>query len=224
MDTWWIDKHARVLATLHCFFMLREQEWNWSEENVCIFWLYCETQVRLTPLLIERFCNVLVKPEPLEWYAMVRTNGVNQSELETEIYTTSFKRGTKHTASAKRGRSAGKHATHAKGGKRFCSWLVERKQTACCPGLSRATSQSCCCVSFRKMKTKKPRCLLKRKQEKRMKSMCVRWKEFQLCAAGTWHATAFFTLRSYNSRSDWLIGRVVFLREVNAVTKYHLFW
>lgn len=31
----------------------------------------------------------------------------------------------------------------------------------------------------------------------------------------------FFTLRSYNSRSDWLIGRVVFLREVNAVMKYH---
>ena len=32
----------------------------------------------------------MVKPEPLEWYAMVRTtntdNSVNQSELETEIY------------------------------------------------------------------------------------------------------------------------------------------
>ena len=155
-----------------------------------------------------------------QWYAQTAWTNQNSKQKYIQLASSAGK----HTASAKRGRSAGKHATHAKGGKRFCSWLVERKQTACCPGLSRATSQSCCCVSFRKMKTKKPRCLLKRKQEKRMKSMCVRWKEFQLCAAGTWHATAFFTLRSYNSRSDWLIGRVVFLREVNAVTKYHLFW
>ena len=79
--------------TASCFFMLREQELNWSEENVCIFWLYCETQVRLTPLLIERFCNVVVKPKPLEWYAQQTqiTAWTNQNSKQKN--TTSVKRG-----------------------------------------------------------------------------------------------------------------------------------
>ena len=32
-----IVKHVKVLATLHCFFMLRKQELNWSEKSFCIF-------------------------------------------------------------------------------------------------------------------------------------------------------------------------------------------